>query len=132
MRLQNEPLVIYDGICNLCDRSVKFILNHERKEELFFTHLESAIGAEIKKQFAIEKDFDGILFLEKGRLYTKSEAVLRISLYLKPPYSFLPFFFWLPHFIRNGIYDLIARNRYRYFGKDECIIPDERIKKRFI
>ena len=125
-------IVIYDGQCNLCDRSVKFILNHEKETTLYFTHLNSATGQKIKNNFNVSDDFDGILLYDKGRLYGKSEAILRISTFLSFPFPIISSFFWLPLFIRDGIYDFIAYRRYSWFGKDDCLIPDESIRKRFI
>jgi predicted DCC family thiol-disulfide oxidoreductase YuxK len=125
-------IVIYDGECNLCDSSVNFILKHEKEKELFFTHLKASTGQKIKAEFNLADDFDGVLLFEKGRLYIKSEAALRISLYLKKPYSFFAYFFWVPLFIRDGIYNFIAKKRYAWFGKDDCLIPDISIRKRFI
>lgn len=127
-----DPILFYDGVCNLCDRSVRFILKHEKKQALFFSHLDSENGRNLREHFKVTDDFDGILFLEKGELYRKSEAVLRLALYLKAPYSFLPFFFWVPLFIRDGVYDLIAQKRYQWFGKNDCIILDKKIRERFI
>lgn len=127
-----DPILFYDGLCNLCDKSVRFILKHEKKQSLFFAHLESENGRNLRENFKIAENFDGILFLEKDKLYGKSEAVLRLALYLKAPYSFLPFFFWIPLFIRDGIYDLIARKRYHWFGKNDCIVLDKKILDRFI
>ena len=129
---QGPPTVIYDGICNLCDKSVKFILAHEKGDRLRFTHLTSDKGQYIKREFGIDAEFDGILFLEDGILFEKSDAILQISSYLKAPYSATKHFFWIPRVIRDDIYDLIARNRYGWFGKDECIIPDEKLRQRFV
>lgn len=129
---KESPILIYDGECNLCDRSVRFILNHEKDSSLYFTHINSSKGKEIRKSFGIDDAYDSILLCEGDRLYGKSDAVLRIALYLRAPYSFLPFFFWVPLFIRDRLYDFIARKRYSWFGKDNCIIPDERLKERFI
>lgn len=126
------PIVLFDGECNLCDKSVRFILNHEKDPALLFTHLNSEKGKEIKKEFGIDDSYDSLLLYEKDRLYGKSDAVLRIALYLKAPYSFLPFFFWVPLFIRDNLYDYIARKRYAWYGKNDCIVPDKRLKDRFI
>ncbi len=125
-------IVIYDGQCNLCDRSVNFIVDHEKDDRLYFTHLNSTTGQKIMNNFNIKADFDGILLYDKGRLYGKSEAALRISTFLKAPYSWISFFFWIPLFIRDGSYNFIAKHRYRWFGKDECLIPAESIRRRFI
>ena len=127
-----RPIVIYDGDCNLCDKSVRFILDHEKDTALQFTHIESDKGKEIIRAFKLDEDYDSVLLYEKGTIYGKSDAVLRIALYLKAPYSFLPFFFWIPLFIRDGIYDYIARKRYSWYGKNDCIVPDDRLKERFI
>jgi len=129
---KEAPIIIYDGECKLCDRSVRFIIDHEKDETLFFTHMNSSKGKEIRKSFGIDDDYDSILLCEGDRLFGKSDAVLRISLYLKIPFSFLPFFFWVPLFIRDGLYDWVARKRYSWFGKDNCIVPDKRLKERFI
>lgn len=127
-----KPIVIYDGECNLCDKSVKYILKNEQANEIRFTHLKSPTGIEIMQTFSLDEEFDGVLFYEKEILYAKTEAVLRISTYLRFPSKILAHFFWVPPFIRDHIYDFIAIRRYKWFGKDECIIMDQRIKDRFI
>jgi len=129
---QKYPIVIYDGECNLCDSSVKFILRNERKEELRFTHLKSEEGKKIMNKFKLDKSFDGILFLKDGKLYGKSEAIIEISKYLKYPSQAAKHFNWVPLFLRDGLYDIIAKRRYKWFGKDDCLIPDPRIRERFI
>lgn len=129
---KDVPIIVYDGECNLCDRSVRFILKKEKDPLFLFTHMQSKKGIEIKKEFKLDEDYNSLLLLEKDTLYGKSDAALRIALYLKAPYSFLPFFFWVPLFIRDNLYDFIAKRRYKWFGKDECIVPDERLKSRFI
>jgi predicted DCC family thiol-disulfide oxidoreductase YuxK len=129
---KEAPIIIYDGECNLCDRSVRFIIDHEKDATLLFTHMNSPKGKAIRKSFGIDDDYDSVLLCEGDRLFGKSDAVLRIALYLKMPFSFLPFFFWVPLFIRDRLYDWIARKRYSWFGKDNCIVPDERLRERFI
>lgn len=127
-----DALIIYDGVCNLCDASVNFILKHEKEARLSFTHLDSELSQDIKKKHNISEDFDSILFLENGILYHKSKAIFKISPYLKFPFSLLSYFNWFPLFISDAIYDFIAKNRYKWFGKDECIIPSQEFRKRFI
>lgn len=129
---KSPAIIVYDGECNLCDRSVRFILNNEKNPAFLFTHMQSEKGKEIKKTFSLDDDYDSILLMEKDTLYGKSDAALRIALYLKAPYSFLPFFFWVPLFIRDRLYDYIAKKRYKWFGKDTCIIADERMKNRVV
>jgi predicted DCC family thiol-disulfide oxidoreductase YuxK len=129
---KESPIVFYDGECNLCDKSVRFILEHEKKGRLSFAHLNSEKGKEILKDFKLDKNYDSLLLYENEVLYGKSDAVLRIALYLKAPYSFLPFFFWVPLFMRDNLYDYIAKKRYSWFGKNDCIVMEPKLKDRFI
>jgi predicted DCC family thiol-disulfide oxidoreductase YuxK len=128
----DKIIVIYDGECNFCDASVNYILKHESFNFCYFTHLQSVTGKQIIKDFNVPADFDGLLYLENDRLYGKSEAVLRISRYLKFPFPIISFFFWIPVKLRNRIYDWFAKRRYKWFGKKECEMPSDKIKKRFL
>ena len=127
-----ESIVIYDGECNLCDSSVKFILRHESNNELRFTHLASPEGERIMREFNIDPSIDAVLFVNNGKIFIKSKAVFEISKYLKYPFKLVKYFSWVPLFISDTIYDFIAKRRYKWFGKDDCLILDEKIKVRFI
>ena len=127
-------LVLFDGVCVFCNSSVDFILQKEKDDTLMFTPLQSKLGIEILKQYDYPVDYqDSILFLVDGKLLNKSSAALMIAGYLKSPYSWLRFFKIVPGFIRNAVYSLIAKNRYRIFGKfDACMVPSPQLRRRFL
>lgn len=132
--IKNKTILLFDGYCNLCQASVKFILKHERNNYIYFTSLQSPIGIDIQNHYSINhKKIDSFIFIENNNAYIKSSAAIRVSKYLK---GFYPFCLWLlivPPFIRNWIYDYIAKNRYKWFGKKEsCLVPDENLAKRFL
>jgi predicted DCC family thiol-disulfide oxidoreductase YuxK len=132
--LKNKTILLFDGYCNLCHSSVQFVLKHEKNNDLYFTSLQSPIGEEILKHYSINpNEIDSLVLIEKNKAYIKSSAALRVSKYLK---GFYPICFGLliiPSFIRNWVYDYVAKNRYKWFGKmDNCLVPDENLSKRFL
>lgn len=132
--LRNKTILLFDGYCNLCHSSVQFVLKHEKRQELYFTSLQSPVGIEILKHYKIDVNkIDSLVLIEKNIAYTKSAAALRLGKYLKGIYALGYIFIIVPPFIRNGVYDFIAKNRYKWYGKqDSCIIPDENLAKRFL
>ena len=123
-----KPLVLFDGVCNLCNNSVSFILKHEKNSDLYFSSLQNFVQPELLENV---KNVDSIIFIEKDKVYTKSTAALKISKYLKG-YSWAGVFLIIPPAIRDLIYDIIAKNRYKWFGKkDQCMIPNPDLKARF-
>lgn len=130
----DRPLLLFDGICNLCNASVRFILKHENDHKIIFTPLQSHPGREILKQYTsgILKD-DTILFIEHQMVFEKSEAVMKIGRHLKAPWNWIRVFRFIPVPVRDFFYDLIAKYRYRVFGKPEtCMIPDSASRHRFL
>lgn len=129
-----DELVLFDGVCNFCDATVQFIIRHEKKEELKFASLQSATARAILQKYELhEKATDSIVYIHKGRAYLKSSAALHLARRLKGLYPLLFGFIIVPPFLRNAVYDLIARNRYKWFGKKEsCMIPSAAQRKRFI
>ena len=132
--LRNKTILLFDGYCNLCHSSVQFVMKHEKKQELYFTSLQSPVGIELLNYYKIDPTkIDSLVLIEKNKAYTKSSAALRLSKYLKGVYAFGYSFLIVPVFIRNWVYDFIAKNRYKWCGKkDNCIIPDENLAKRFL
>ena len=126
--------MLFDGYCNLCHSSVKFVMKQEKKQELYFTSLQSSVGLEILNYYKIDAStIDSLVLIEKNKAYIKSTAALRLSKYLKGIYALGYIFIIVPPFIRNWVYDFIAKNRYKWYGKqDSCIIPDENLAKRFL
>ncbi len=128
-----HSIILFDGTCNLCNGTVQFIIARETHETLRFAALQSEIGNAILKKYNVENiDFKSIIFLENDKLYDRSTAALRIAKNLDGLWKFLYVFIIVPKPIRDAVYNLIARNRYRWFGqKNECWLPTPLLKKRF-
>ena len=125
-------LILFDGVCNLCNASVKFILKYEKKETFYFGSLQSDRAKEVLTRFRSEKITDSVLYFDHGQLFQESTAALKIAKHLRC-FGALYYLIYLPERLRNPFYRFIARNRYRWFGKQEtCMIPDERLKNRFL
>ena len=130
-----KKLVLFDGVCNLCNASVVYIIQRDKKDTFRFAPLQSDIGRKIIKQYDIDTTkIDSILLYsrEKGIAY-KSSAALQIASGLGFPQNLMCVFFIVPPFIRNWVYDYIAKNRYKWFGmKDFCMIPTPKLQSKFI
>ncbi|MGB1018767.1 MAG: thiol-disulfide oxidoreductase DCC family protein [Chitinophagales bacterium] len=132
--MRNKPTIFFDGVCNLCNSSVQFVLKHEKQTYFSFASLQSEFGQAFLKENELDiSNFDSIILFENGKIYTKSTAAIKICKQLKMPYSWIGFFIILPKFIRDFVYNFIAKNRYVWFGKSEqCAIPTIETKKRFL
>lgn len=133
-RSPDQPILLFDGVCKLCLGSVLFVLRHERRPELRFCALESAPGARLLVQHGLAADSRGSLVLiEAGRAFLKSDAALRVASYLKWPWSWGRAGLVFPRSLRDWAYDVIARNRYRWFGRhDACLLPTAEFKLRLL
>ncbi len=132
---ENKQLILFDGVCNLCNSSVKFIIRNDKKDTFLFAPLQSIAGKEIIKTHKVDTSrTDSILlYSKKNGLSSKSTAALNIAKHLRAPINFLVIFFVVPKFVRDWIYDLIARNRYSWFGKqNECMVPTLELKAKFL
>jgi predicted DCC family thiol-disulfide oxidoreductase YuxK len=130
----DKNIVLFDGICNLCNASVRFIIKRDRKDNFYFASLQGSAGQELLRKFNVEADqFNSFVLIEKNKIFTRSEAVLRVLKILGRGWKFLHAFIILPKFIRDGIYNLIAKNRYKWFGKkQECPMPLPEWKAKFL
>ena len=130
--MNESPIVLFDGICNLCNQSVKFILKYEKNEFFKFATLQSKAAQEKLIPFQHEKITDSVLLIEKGKLYQQSTAALRIVKKLKY-FWWIYYLIYLPKWMRDPFYQWIARNRYRWFGtRKSCMVPNEHLKNRFL
>ena len=129
-----HPIVLFDGVCNLCTGSAQFLSKRDKSAQIRFTSLQSDFGQKILQGFGLPlQDFKSFVFLEKGQLYVRSSAFLKATRYLKGLWPWLYGLMLVPVFIRDGVYNFIAKRRYRWFGKrEECWIPTPEIKSRFI
>lgn len=129
---QQGPVLLFDGVCNLCNRTVQFIIRHDRKKQFRFASLQSAAGREAKGMLAGAAP-DSVLLYEQGRIYQKSGAALRVAARLGGIWRLAAVFWLLPRFLRDAVYDYIARHRYRWFGRqDACLLPAPGLKDRFL
>jgi predicted DCC family thiol-disulfide oxidoreductase YuxK len=132
---EEKQLVLFDGVCNLCNTSVQFILKNDKKNTFLFTSLQGKTGRYISTHFDIDiKKIDSILlYTPNQKIYTKSTAVLKVATQLKFPIKLLSFFWIIPVFIRNYGYNYIAKNRYKWYGKKtSCYIPTPDLQSRFL
>lgn len=132
--IDTNPILLFDGYCNLCSNSVQFILKHEKKSDLYFGSLQSDEGIALLKLHQINPiKVDSLILIQNNIVYTKSSAALRLTPYLKGLYPILYALLIVPPFIRNAVYDYVARNRYKWFGKsDSCMMPEKSLVKRFL
>jgi len=130
----DKPVIFFDGVCNLCNASVQFIIKKDSKKNFMFSSLQSDAGQAILLQNKLENlDFDTIILLEDGIIYDKSTAILKILRKLSGLYKLGYLFIAVPKFIRDFVYKIISKNRYKWFGKrDSCMIPTEELKLRFL
>lgn len=126
-------IIFFDGVCNFCNASVNFIIDHDSARRYRFASLQSELGQKTLQENGYSTvELSTILLLRNGKLYQKSTAALEIARYLKG-WSWLYGFIFLPRFIRDAVYGLVARNRYRIFGKSEsCRIPTPEERSLFI
>ena len=125
-------IVFFDGVCNLCQRSVRYLIKHDKKRILKFASLQ---GNYAKKNLGNRElqSMQSILFFDGNSLSKKSTAILKLSRFLGSYHKVLLFGYILPRFLRDGIYDIIAKNRYTWFGKQkQCMLPLKDLEKRFL
>lgn len=131
---ENGPILLFDGVCNLCSSSVQFVLKRNKKGNIRFASLQSEFGQKALKDSQLPIDYiNSLVLLENGKTYVKSDAALRLSKHLNGFWKVGSVFLVVPRFIRNAVYDLIAKYRYNWFGKmDVCWIPKPEWKDRFL
>lgn len=130
-----KKIILFDGVCNLCDNTVQFIIRHDKHDVFRFVAIQSEIGQKIINYLGIDtsKTDSIILYEPKNAYYYKAEAALRIARELGGIYGIIAIFSILPNFIKNSVYDYIAKNRYKWYGKkEECMIPTPEMKAKFL
>lgn len=128
------PIIIFDGVCNFCNRTVNIILKHDKGNYFQFAPSQSNAAIEIMQHFSIDqKSIDSVILIDNEKVYTKTDAVIQIAKYLNGWPNIFRFIKLIPKPIRNFGYELIANNRYRLFGKKAaCMVPDKSIRHRFL
>nr|WP_322623553.1 thiol-disulfide oxidoreductase DCC family protein [uncultured Flavobacterium sp.] len=132
---KDKKIILFDGVCNLCDATVQFLIKRDRKDIFRFVALQSELGQEIIKYIGIDTSkTDSIILYEPGKAYYyKAQAALEIASEIGGFYSLLSVFKVLPNGLSNAVYDYVARNRYKWYGKkDACMLPTPEMKAKFL
>lgn len=129
-----SPVIVFDGVCNLCNAAVQFVIRHDKKKQFHFASLQGEYGqkvlAGLPKSYSSLKTF---ILLEDGKVFTRSTAALKVAKKLAAPVNWLYGLIIVPIFIRDAVYNFISKNRYKWFGKkDACMIPTTALKERFL
>lgn len=129
----NQHIIFFDGYCNLCNRSVQLVIKNDRRNIFKFAPLQAEKTVFFLQEKKFQTNSDSILYWNKKQFYSESSAALRIAWHLKFPFPLLIIFYLVPAFLRNPVYRYIARNRYKWFGKQEsCMIPSPELKSKFL
>ena len=132
---QNDaPIVLFDGVCNSCNRFVNWIIRHDRRARFRFAPLQSEAGAEVQQTYGLDPSaLDTLVLVERGKVHRRSSAALRIVRLVDGPWRVLYGLVVVPPPVLNFLYDWFARNRYRWYGKrDECMVPTPEVRERFL
>lgn len=132
--MKKSAILLFDGECNLCNGTVQFVIKRDKKANVKFASLHSEQGKQIMLQFNIPAEYiDSIILVENKKVYYKSTAALRLSKKMDGLWPLFYTFIVIPAFIRNFVYDIIARNRIKWFGKaDTCWVMTPELKNRFL
>ena len=132
---ENKKIILFDGVCNLCNNPVNIIIDHDKNDVFRYASLQSQLGQQLTLERGIDTSkIDSIILIDPGNAYyIKSTAALQIAKHLSGGYRLLSNFLFLPESFRNLVYDFIAKNRYKWFGKkDNCRIPTPELKNKFL
>jgi len=131
---QHASILLFDGVCNLCNRSVQFVLKHEKQNKILFASQQSKIGQQLLAKFGMSaNNINSFVFIENNQIYLQATAAFKVAKHLSFPFSLLQYLAIIPSSISNGVYQIIAKNRYKWFGKKEqCWIPNQQLQHRFL
>lgn len=132
--MKAQPVILFDGVCNLCNSVVKLVIHQDKKAYFKLAALQSHAGQKLLKQHALpQKDFETFLLIENGNVYQQSDAALKVAKHFSWYWQWTQVLWLLPRSVRNAAYSFIARRRYRWFGKKEtCMIPTPDNQQRFL
>lgn len=131
--IPTNPVILFDGVCNLCNGSVQKIIAADPQKQFRFASLQGSFSQQILKQFHLPpSELSSFILLENNQIFTKSTGALKVARRLSGAWPLLYAFIIFPRFIRDGVYNIIARNRYKWFGKKEsCMVPQAALQDLF-
>lgn len=132
--MYDQPVILFDGVCNFCNSAVNFTLKRNKKANIRFAPLQSEAGQKLLQQYNLPvTDMQSFVFIEKGKAYQRSAAGLSVCRHLRGLWPWCYGLIIVPEFIRDGIYNWIAKNRYKWFGvQQSCMIPTPEVRTRFL
>jgi len=133
--VNDPPVLLFDGVCNLCNGAVAFVIRRDPRARLRFAPLQSPAADALLASLGVARDRlpDSFVLVEDGRVHVRSTAALRVARRLRFPWPLLAVFLLVPRWLRDPVYDLVARNRYRWFGRREaCMVPTAELRARFL
>lgn len=132
--MTTHPIILFDGVCNFCNGAVNFTIKRDKQKKIRFAALQCDAGRQLVQQYGLPADdMRSFLFIENGKVYNRSTAALKVCRYLTGLWPLCYGLIIVPAFIRNGIYDWIAKNRYKWFGeRQDCMIPTPEVRTRFL
>ncbi|MFD2637385.1 thiol-disulfide oxidoreductase DCC family protein [Piscibacillus salipiscarius] len=131
--VNEQGTILFDGVCNLCNGLVQIILKRDRHNRFQFASLQSDAGRDILERYKLKNDLDTFVYIKGNKAYTKSSAALKVFKDLGGLWRLLYTLIILPNFLRDPVYNWIARNRYKWFGKqDHCMMPRPEYKEKFL
>ena len=132
--MDKKAIILFDGVCNLCNSSVQFVIQHDRSDKFLFAALQSQTGQALLEKYNLpQQGFDSFVLIQNEKVFLKSTAALHVAKQLNGPTKLLYGFIIVPAFIRNAVYNFIAKNRYKWFGKkDSCMMPTPTLQSRFL
>jgi predicted DCC family thiol-disulfide oxidoreductase YuxK len=132
--MSQHSIILFDGVCNLCNAAVQFVIKQDNKNQFVFASLQSEEGKKILAEHNLpENEMHSFILVENGKVYDRSTAALKVIKKMNGLWRFLYGFIIVPKFIRDGIYNIIAKKRYQWFGrKDECMIPTPELRTKFL
>jgi predicted DCC family thiol-disulfide oxidoreductase YuxK len=134
MTEKEHAVILFDGICNFCNDRINFIIRHDKRDYFRYTPMQSETGMKIMKENNLDATSpDSFFLVENGKSYDRSTAALRIVRKLSGAWPLLYFFIIVPKFLRDIGYKIVAKNRYKWWGKkDACMIPTPEVRQKFL
>lgn len=129
-----NPVLLFDGVCNLCNGAVQFVIKNDKKKQFRFAALQSEAGMAFSKKYNLPvENIDTFVLISNDKYYTRSDAALKVAKMLGGVWSLAYVFIIIPKTVRDAVYNWVAKNRYRWFGKkDQCMIPTPELRDRFL
>ena len=131
--MNQQPIILFDGVCNYCNAVINFVIRQDKRQVFRFAAMQSAAGRAYLRQYGLPENLDSFVLVDQGKALLRSEAALQVIAKLPWYLSWIRFFRLVPRRLRDRIYDLVARNRYKWFGKRKvCMVPSAEVRTRFL